>query len=165
MQKVRLYRSKKILAVFVVLSFVWAAWIFSMSNEPATVSADRSGGISDVITPLFFKGFETLSQNDKEAALSLVDHVVRKIAHFCIYAVLGTLISFSFFYKEQTWIWHICIPLLCGALYAASDEIHQAFVPGRGPLVADVFLDSFGVLCGILFTAIVTLIATKKSRK
>src|SRR3989344_666847 len=29
-------------------------------------------------------------------------------------------------------------------LYGILDELHQVFVPGRGPSVSDVFLDSFG---------------------
>ena len=36
-------------------------------------------------------------------------------------------------------------------LYAASDEIHQAFVPGRGPSVFDVLLDFCGAVTGTVF--------------
>ena len=35
-------------------------------------------------------------------------------------------------------------------LYAIGDEIHQAFVPGRTPLVTDVAIDALGGLLGIL---------------
>ena len=34
-------------------------------------------------------------------------------------------------------------------LYAVSDEIHQIFVPGRGPLVTDVLIDTVAGLIGI----------------
>ena len=44
----------------------------------------------------------------------------------------------------------ISISLLTGVLYAISDEVHQSFVPGRGPSVQDVLIDSLGVIFGIL---------------
>jgi VanZ family protein len=38
------------------------------------------------------------------------------------------------------------------ALYALSDEFHQAFVPSRTASLADVTIDTFGGICGILWT-------------
>jgi len=35
-------------------------------------------------------------------------------------------------------------------LFAVSDEFHQQFVPGRGPQVRDVFIDSSGAALGLL---------------
>lgn len=35
-------------------------------------------------------------------------------------------------------------------LYAASDEFHQSFVPGRGPRVMDIGIDTLGSLVGLL---------------
>ena len=40
--------------------------------------------------------------------------------------------------------------LLFGAFYAATDEIHQYFVPGRSARLFDVGIDSLGVMTGIL---------------
>jgi VanZ family protein len=37
-------------------------------------------------------------------------------------------------------------------LYALSDELHQVFVPSRTPSLADVTIDSFAGICGILWT-------------
>jgi VanZ family protein len=36
------------------------------------------------------------------------------------------------------------LAILFAALYAASDEFHQSFVPSRGPAVGDVLLDTEG---------------------
>ena len=44
----------------------------------------------------------------------------------------------------------ISISLIAGTIYAISDEIHQCFTPGRGPLITDVIIDGMGVLLGIL---------------
>ena len=45
--------------------------------------------------------------------------------------------------------------MLVGVTYAASDEFHQSFVPGRGPSIIDVGIDSLGVLTGILIVLII----------
>lgn len=42
------------------------------------------------------------------------------------------------------------ISLIIGFLYAITDELHQFFVPGRGPLFSDILIDSLGVLIGII---------------
>ena len=41
------------------------------------------------------------------------------------------------------------------ALYAATDEIHQLFVPGRSGEIRDVCLDSLGVITGIIILLII----------
>ena len=150
MQKIRLYSSKAFFALFAALSVALCIFIFCMSNEPAPVSADRSGSIADVIAPIFIKDFDSASESDKLLILSEIDHIIRKIAHFCMYATLGALFVLTSLFYELKWTFHFVVPWIFGTLYAASDEIHQAFVPGRGPLVSDVLLDSVGVLFGIL---------------
>ena len=37
-----------------------------------------------------------------------------------------------------------------GALYAVSDEVHQALVPGRMGSPLDVAIDAVGVMCGVV---------------
>ena len=37
-----------------------------------------------------------------------------------------------------------------GTLYAAGDEIHQTFVPGRMGSPIDVAIDAIGVACGVV---------------
>jgi VanZ family protein len=45
-----------------------------------------------------------------------------------------------------------------------SDEIHQIFVPGRGPLVTDVLIDSVaGVLGIVLFYGLSRLAAPRRT--
>ncbi len=62
----------------------------------------------------------------------------------------------------------ISTSLIIGVIYASSDEIHQCFVPGRGPLFTDVIIDGMGVLLGILLVMLVIKIyiriVTKKQR-
>ena len=137
-------------------------FIFMMSNERATVSAGRSGGIADVVAGFLISDFEELAAAEKEEILSSIDHVIRKAAHFCIYATLGALFAIASLWHMRTWLMHALLPFVFGTLYAASDEIHQMFVPGRGPLFTDVVLDSCGVLCGIVFILVIARIILLK---
>lgn len=64
-----------------------------------------------------------------------------KVAHFSAYAVLGWLLAYGADRSGITMAW----ALIAGLLYAASDEWHQSFVPGRSVEVADWIADALGV--------------------
>ena len=52
------------------------------------------------------------------------------------------------------------------AVYAATDEIHQLFVPGRAGRFSDVCIDSAGALAGgIVFALFVKLVQHVHERK
>lgn len=55
--------------------------------------------------------------------------------------------------------------LIIGIVYASSDEIHQCFTPGRGPLLTDVIIDTMGVLLGILLVMLVLKVYKKIKNK
>lgn len=161
----RLYRSVRLRVLFLLLAVLWAGVLFYMSSEPATESGERSTSIVAVIIKTFFPNFETMPETQQTELLSSGDHILRKCTHFATYALLGGLVclsSLGFFASPAA---HFCRSLFLSALYAASDEIHQSFVPGRGPALTDVLLDSAGALCGILFILLVAALILKKQTK
>lgn len=87
-------------------------------------------------------------------------HFVRKCAHFTEYAVLGMTVVYAFSERLKTAKKIVPIALGICAFYAATDEIHQHFIPNRMGTVWDVILDSSGALTGIL----IFLLITKKKR-
>jgi len=70
------------------------------------------------------------------------DFVLRKIAHFSEYAILGALLLRALGRAE--------VAVAAGVAYAATDEWHQHFVPGRHAALRDVAIDAAGVLAGVL---------------
>ena len=70
------------------------------------------------------------------------DLVLRKIAHFGEYAILGALL-FRAVEREA-------VAVAAGVAYAITDEIHQSFVAGRHASALDVLLDAAGVVVGVL---------------
>lgn len=158
------YSSKRIYAFTIFLTIAWCVFIFVMSAMPAPISAEQSGSIAEIIAPIFVADFEQLDTAEQTEVLLGVDHVVRKVTHFGIYAVLGVLLVFVSLRYPNTWLGHSLFPWLRGTLYAASDEIHQAFVPGRGAMFSDVLLDSAGVVFGVVFAlAFATVLKKRKS--
>jgi VanZ family protein len=85
--------------------------------------------------------FALSSVPDLGTGLGGWDLVLRKIAHAAEYAVLGALLV------RATGRTGLAFAL--GALYAVSDELHQAFVPGRLGSPIDVAIDAAGVAVGI----------------
>lgn len=150
MPKMRLYSARWIYVIALCLVFLCAAFIFKMSHESKEVSSNRSSTIADKVADSAIKDFDTKTKTERIRTILKIEHILRKTAHFCIYATLGALLTFASLWHSRTWIAHGLITLLIGTLYAASDELHQSFIPGRGPLFTDVILDSAGVLCGAL---------------
>ena len=157
MQKVRLYTSQKTRVIAALMCILWAALIFCMSAEPATESADRSGSVTEKVVSLLVPDFEEKTEEEKAEILSTADHIIRKIAHFCIFGMLGVLAVFVSLGYSASRGAHTVRSIVFCAIYAASDEIHQYFVPGRGPKVTDVLIDSVGAFCGIVLIMLVVL--------
>jgi VanZ family protein len=78
------------------------------------------------------------------------DLVLRKCAHAAEYAILGWLSYRAFVMSGMSRNRALIFSIVLSVLYAASDEYHQRFVPGRHGAVMDAALDSFGVCVGIL---------------
>lgn len=73
-----------------------------------------------------------------------LDFSIKKLGHALGYGLLAHSYLHGLGGKRPWLAWIMAVT------YAASDEIHQAFVPGRGPSVWDVLLfDNFGALAGL----------------
>jgi FlaA1/EpsC-like NDP-sugar epimerase len=84
--------------------------------------------------------------------------MVRKYAHFFAYLILGMLVGMAF----EKWPQVVGF----GALYAMSDEWHQRYVPGRGPGLMDVAIDTAGVCAGLCLLILIRYFwRTIQSRK
>lgn len=139
--------------------------IFCFSAEDAEQSTQTSGGvIEDVL--------DTVLPEDKVTPelVNKFQFPFRKIAHFCIFMLLGFCLSnaFNVTIKNKWYISYPCA-LVSGILYAISDEWHQNFSLGRGPSFKDVLIDSAGVAVGIgcfvLFLFVLNHLKNKKPIK
>jgi VanZ family protein len=125
---------------------VWMWLIFSASGD--RMSFQHS---SRIIGPFVHWLLPHLSD---EAIHALVV-IVRKCAHLAEYAVLALLLwralCKSSGLEVPRWRWSMAgLVLALVALYAASDEFHQTFVPSREGCVTDVLLDTAGAALSLL---------------
>ena len=160
---------------YLIITLIIMIFIFFQSSLPADTSQEES----DIIVR-FLSRF-----TDRDA--EMLSFIVRKMAHFTEYTLLGLFISLTakehynkkryreeqhskkhyhdeHFHKGQFLIRIFIIPLICGVLYAASDEIHQRFVSGRSCELRDVLIDTCGVLLGVTINILCVRFAKKKDK-
>ena len=127
--------------ISLLLVILWMIFIFVMSSFDATSSSNQSNFIVDIITSII---------NIKD--IGLLSLIIRKLAHFTEYFILGILvINFITRYDKK-----IIIAILLCIIYATSDEIHQIFVPGRSCQIIDIMIDSLGSIMGIYLYKLIT---------
>ena len=134
--------------------------IFGFSNQDSKESGSLSRTVTEAITKNV-KSIQKLKKSEKEILLEKIEKVVRKIAHFSIYTLVGFLLMalFSTYNLEERN--RIIYSLIIGMVYATSDEIHQKFIEGRSGQITDVMIDSMGVLFGILIVMLLIEIYIK----
>ncbi len=81
---------------------------------------------------------------------ALPAHLSDKTAHILLYSGLGVVLIRALAGARLTGarLGHVLIAAVAGALYGASDEMHQLFVPGRSCDVLDWVSDLAGAALG-----------------
>ena len=122
---------KKRYALWLALgaTVLWLCFIYTRSSKPAVVSDQESGWVMELLQRLI---------------PSISMRLVRKLAHFTEYAVLGGLLWLDL----RLWgRGSVLLPLGAGLVFAVADELLQTFIPGRSGQVKDVLID----FCGVCF--------------
>ena len=143
-------RIKKIILWTIVITYT--LWIFHNSAQTGKVSADLSQTLSyriyDHLQFLHFMPFK------------LFHTLIRKLAHFSEYALLGILVSTVSSHtieehqqKRIIILWMILVPMI--------DEGIQSFTPGRSAELRDCIIDMCGYGSGLLITYLLKQRKTK----
>ena len=136
--------------ITIILIIWWMTLVFYLSNQISDESSKLSGGITRAILNFF----NLLEGKTLEQQLA-IETIIRKLAHFSIYALGGILILLHVnLYKIKT-NKKVIIIWLIGTAYAMTDEIHQLFISGRSGEIRDVCIDSLGVITGITILLII----------
>jgi len=105
---------------------------------------------SHIIRPILLWLFPQMS----EESVHTVIFAVRKGAHLTEYAILALLLwrALRAAAQGRPWAWTQSMQaVVLVALFAASDEFHQSFVPSREASVVDVLIDTAGAVLALLF--------------
>jgi VanZ family protein len=117
-----------------LLVLLWASVMFNFSTD--SFSKEHT---SRVIVPIL----QWLLPQASAETIDVLHEFIRKCAHVLEYSVLSVLLFRALRAPASGWtIRWAAVALLLAALFAASDEFHQTFVPSRGASVWDVLLDT-----------------------
>lgn len=137
--------------LFVLLAI---RFIFQNSLETAALSSGRSAEVTAMLNALL----------SRVGLSALTEAVVRKLAHYAEFALLGFLLILCVRVYTPRYVRYACWPLLIGMCVANLDETIQLYVAGRSSSVIDVWIDFSGVcgglLAGFLVCILLSLILT-----
>lgn len=138
--------------VLFTLLALWTLWfIFRNSLESGAISSAHSQAVTNTLNRM-------LSQIGIHP---LTNAVVRKLAHFGEYCLLGFACTLCLRVYTRHYIRHVSWPLLLGLLVATADEtLQRLFASGRDGSFQDVWLDFIGCSCGMLCAVCLLLILT-----
>lgn len=144
-----------------VLAIVWMCIIFAFSAQ----TKEESGAVSESFTYQIVsstRAFFHLDISDarvKEIA-DAIEGFVRKAAHMTEYGLLSVLIFVWIGQWEMGLFRRGATAAGAAAVYAATDEIHQLFVPGRSGRFTDVCIDSAGAVLGVVVLILIVKLVT-----
>ncbi len=138
--------------------------VFAMSSQNANESSGTSGGFIRMIAPFIKPSFHSLSVVEQEDFVSSLQFIVRKGAHFSVYALMGMFCTTGMFtYEKIKTIVSVSVAFAICVLFSITDEIHQSFVPGRSCEFRDILIDSSGVLLGCFLVLGVYLLIKRRA--
>ena len=130
----------------------WMSFIFALSSEPAEQSKLTSGAVLELLVNTLVVVLPVADTPQEKALLiGQLHNLVRKAAHVFNYFVLGGLAyqTFWLFDGRRNWRRIVMFAAAFCIAFAALDELHQLYVPGRSGELRDVLIDSISALVGI----------------
>ena len=150
-------RNKKAITILSICIAATLAFIWIHSCMGQEESSQESGFIYDLLCP-FFELFVGKG--------NVTEHFIRKLAHFTEFFGLGLELKLlmKLVLLDTPYILRMINAWTLGTMCALIDETIQIF-SGRGPAIADVWLDSAGCLTGVLLMSLIIIIVNKHIRK
>ncbi|MBP3884278.1 MAG: VanZ family protein [Olsenella sp.] len=134
---------------WLLVSLVWTAVIWGHSFIQGPDSANESGLVVQLVRPVF----ELAGMRDVET----ITLVVRKLAHFSEYAVLGYLVGRLRGSLRRGRSGALALSVAWVLFVPVIDETIQLHVPGRAGSPVDVLID----LCGVALGSVLALVVLR----
>ncbi|MGN0186053.1 MAG: VanZ family protein [Aristaeellaceae bacterium] len=143
------------LILFWALAVGWIAVLFFFSGQNAAESGRLSGALADFVRGIF--PFNRIPPDQLE-------HVLRKLAHFSIFALEGFLLCLALTesFRDKTAGAALSV-IVCTAL-AAGNELHQMFSEGRSCEGRDMLIDTGGALLGVAVAILLLWFLRRRKR-
>ena len=143
-------RRKKLRRCLLAAILLVMAAIFLFSAQTGEQSRQTSDRLTEAALRLLVPGYGALSPAERQPYLDRAGLIIRKLAHFSEFALLGgLLLAYIWLGRSDARLRPALLPAWgVAALYACTDELHQMLVAGRGPSAIDGGIDSSGALAG-----------------
>ena len=150
-------RGSRALAPLWLAAIAWVAVLFFFSGQTSV----ESGELSMRVTRFVLRLFPWLPWTAEA-----LHPVLRKLAHFGIFAVEGALLSSALMVTlgKRPALGASLACVLCAGM-AALNEYHQSFIDGRSCELRDVLIDSGGALTGTLAAALILYLLRRHARR
>ena len=146
-----------------VIALLLMAMIFMFSANTGDESSELSRKVTEHLMRWIFPEYSAMGGGAQAGAFALMHFLVRKLAHFSEYALLGAAL------RQFLWTFPLKFPglpaWLAATVYAVLDEWHQTFVSGRAGQFRDICIDSAGALFGVLVAAGITAVVMSRVRQ
>ena len=132
----------------------WPALAWALVISAMSTSVFGSNNTGHFIVPFL----HWLMPSASPQRLEFLHHIIRKCAHLSEYFILSLLIFRGIRAGQKDWHlrWALTTVLIVAG-YAAFDEFHQSFVPGRTAAVSDALIDISGGIAAQLIASLVAL--------
>ena len=130
-----------------VLACMGIVWLFSAQS--GTLSSGLSRGVLGLIETRLPEFYALLARGGRP------EYVLRKLAHFSEYLLLGLLL-YTLLRRKCSPLAAALLAVLLAAGFAVTDEWHQLSVPGRDGNFRDVLIDSAGAFAGTVTGLLLT---------
>ncbi len=150
--------SRVIGIISLVILLLLAGMTFGFSSQDGEASSGVSREVTEMVCEVTVKDFDEMPQASQNTIIDGLEHFIRKTAHFSIYLLMG-LCAYCCAINLLSKLRHrAAAALIYCLLFAAADELHQCFVPGRTFKVTDILIDVCGALVGMIILRIIILI-------
>lgn len=141
------YKKKLIWLPVIIMLFI----LFGFSGQ----DGNQSGGLSRKVASVLIDTADKINLIDvtdenRDGLIENMQTPIRKGAHMTEYAILSAFVYLALYVDEVTKknIKYLALALVF--MFAAVDEFHQLFVPGRCGQFTDVLIDSAGCIIALL---------------
>lgn len=142
--------------IVIIAIVCWSCVLFFFSGQSGESSGELSLSLAERVLDIF---------PWLDTDVLWLEHVLRKLAHFAIFAAEGMLLYLvlHFLFPGRKWL----VPAAAGicAAVGALNELHQLTAVERSCQISDVLLDSAGGLVGAVCGAFAVWMAHKLDRR
>ena len=148
------YRVFRICCGIIALALLVTMWFFSSQT------GEESSRVSGYVARFFMRLFGV---DDTAGNFARVGFLVRKAAHFSLFALLGMTLGLAFAPPDQPAFAFLALPV--AAICAVTDEAHQTFVMARTGMWQDALLDCCGAVLGAALAYFALLLADRRQKR